>query len=637
MDMDVDDEVHLVEEEDIDDTKSGSKRKQHDRKERSPVWNYFIKHTKKKVGKKVPTECKKCHHVMIYHSGQGTGNHTKHLRSCYGAAYKDIGQMLLNSDMKLKSSSFSNKTFREKLIDAIVMHELPLSFVEYKAFKDLFKYLQPDVNIPSRNTVKSNLVQKFKREKEKMKAIIMESPGRLCLTGDLWTSITTDGYLANTVHYIDKHWVLQKRVLSFSFMPPPHTGVALCEKVFSILGEWGIEKKIFSVTLDNASSNDAFIRLLREQLNTKSPLVYKGAFFHLRCCAHILNLIVQDGLKGIDDCVYKVRESIKYVKGSQQRREKFLECVELCSIKKQKGLRQDVVTRWNSTFLMLDGALYYRRAFSHLELSDSNYKECPVALEWDRIENICSFLEVFYEVTNVFSGTKYPTANLYYPHVFLAYLTLYDGMNSEDGYIKNMANLMMGKFQKYWSDFSLTLAIAVVLDPRYKLHFIDWSYSKVYGDQSSEYTHVDQLLHSTFHEYAIANVGENTRDESTPASDASQGAKDTSGVSTYGVSARLKDFDKFQSKDFTTNQKSELQLYLKESRVDRNSELDVLAFWKPNELRYPILARMARDFLTIPVSTVASESTFSASGRVITEHRSSLNKATVEALVCTKD
>ncbi|KAI3814973.1 hypothetical protein L1987_14622 [Smallanthus sonchifolius] len=96
-------------------------------------------------------------------------------------------------------------------------------------------------------------------------------------------------------------------------------------------------------------------------------------------------------------------------------------------------------------------------------------------------------------------------------------------------------------------------------------------------------------------------------------------------------------FDQFQSKDFTTNKKSELQLYLEESRVDRDSELDVLAFWKVNEFRYPILARMARDFLTIPVSTVASESTFSASGRVLNEHRSSLSKDTVEALICTKD
>ena len=71
--------------------------------------------------------------------------------------------------------------------------------------------------------------------------------------------------------------------------------------------------------------------------------------------------------------------------------------------------------------------------------------------------------------------------------------------------------------------------------------------------------------------------------------------------------------------------------------MERKLELDVLAFWRANQFRYPILARMARDFLAIPVSTVASESTFSASGRVLDQQRSSLSKDTVEALICTKD
>ena len=47
-------------------------------------------------------------------------------------------------------------------------------------------------------------------------------------------------------------------------------------------------------------------------------------FFHLRCCAHILNLVVQDGLKEIDVVVQKIRESIKYVSGSQGRKNVFM-------------------------------------------------------------------------------------------------------------------------------------------------------------------------------------------------------------------------------------------------------------------------------------------------------------------------
>ncbi|ONM63137.1 Pleiotropic drug resistance ABC transporter family protein [Zea mays] len=46
---------------------------------------------------------------------------------------------------------------------------------------------------------------------------------------------------------------------------------------------------------------------------------------------------------------------------------------------------------------------------------------------------------------------------------------------------------------------------------------------------------------------------------------------------------------------------------------------------------------MARDFLAIPVSTVSSESAFSAAGRVLGKNRTSLSPETLEALVCAKD
>jgi len=84
-------------------------------------------------------------------------------------------------------------------------------------------------------------------------------------------------------------------------------------------------------------------------------------------------------------------------------------------------------------------------------------------------------------------------------------------------------------------------------------------------------------------------------------------------------------------------QKSELEVYLDEPRVQGGVELDVLEFWKGNQFRYPELSCMARDILSIPISTVASESAFSVGGRVLDQYRSSLKPAVVETLVCTRD
>ncbi|KAF0905092.1 hypothetical protein E2562_000895 [Oryza meyeriana var. granulata] len=56
--------------------------------------------------------------------------------------------------------------------------------------------------------------------------------------------------------------------------------------------------------------------------------------------------------------------------------------------------------------------------------------------------------------------------------------------------------------------------------------------------------------------------------------------------------------------------KSELEKYLAEEN-EEDKDFDILEWWKDNANRFPVLSRMARDLLAIPISTVASESAFS--------------------------
>jgi hypothetical protein len=187
--------------------------------------------------------------------------------------------------------------------------------------------LHPDAPLIYRNILKVHLKNLHMREKKKVKFMLNGCPGRICLTSDLWTSLTTDEYMCLTSHFIDKNWILTKIVLNFLFMPPPHDDISLCEKTYNMLEEWGIETKGFTITLDNASSNDVCVGLLRNQLNMKKALLCEGEFFHIRYCAYILNLIVQDGLKNIDSAFQKIRDSVKYVRGSQMRKQNFLQAV----------------------------------------------------------------------------------------------------------------------------------------------------------------------------------------------------------------------------------------------------------------------------------------------------------------------
>ena len=64
---------------------------------------------------------------------------------------------------------------------------------------------------------------------------------------------------------------------------------------------------------------------------------------------------------------------------------------------------------------------------------------------------------------------------------------------------------------------------------------------------------------------------------------------------------------------------------------------DILAWWKEKKSQFPILSAMTRDLLTVQASTVASESAFSVSGRVISPRRTKLTPLSVEVCICLKD
>ena len=63
---------------------------------------------------------------------------------------------------------------------------------------------------------------------------------------------------------IDNEWKSQKRIPNFCFIGN-HKGETIGKQIEACLNEWGL-KRVFSVTVDNANSNDRAIAYLKKKI-----------------------------------------------------------------------------------------------------------------------------------------------------------------------------------------------------------------------------------------------------------------------------------------------------------------------------------------------------------------------------------
>ncbi|KAM0919854.1 hypothetical protein ACQ4PT_007997 [Festuca glaucescens] len=291
----------------------------------------------------------------------------------------------------------------------------------------------------------------------------------------------------------------------------------------------------------------------------------------------------RDGLAQISDAVWGIKAFVLAVKLSPQLEEDFYKCAVECGLPKNKGLQLDVQTRWNSTYYMLRDALFYRKAFDRLHEIDKKKfdKFAPTAAEWEMALTLCRCLKKFDDLTKL-------------------------------------------------------LSVAFFLDPRYKRTGIEHYMRKVHGDLLYR-GKVEELLVVVKRMY-LAYASKYS--QSTTASNSTATAQE------HATDFMEEDEDDyFQSQQGTHvsyegDTDTDLEKYMAETLKllkDAFDKFDILSWWKTHQDVYPVLSMLARDVLTIQVSTVASESAFSAGGRVIDPFRSRLDPQVVEALICTKD
>ena len=145
--------------------------------------------------------------MFLVDNHHGTSNLHRHLLKCLKRKErKQDGEE--EGSVSMLQNKITQEEFREILVEAIIKYNLPFNFVEYEGIRKNSSYLNSDVKHISRNTSKVDVLKLYKNEKDDVKNKLKSIPSRICLTLDLWTSITSEGYICLTAHYVDENWKL---------------------------------------------------------------------------------------------------------------------------------------------------------------------------------------------------------------------------------------------------------------------------------------------------------------------------------------------------------------------------------------------------------------------------------------------
>ncbi|XP_026459303.1 zinc finger BED domain-containing protein RICESLEEPER 2-like [Papaver somniferum] len=658
-------------------TPSSSNASLSNKRRKSIVWSHFtiqqVELNGAKINKAICNYCKKHYSCS---SGGGTGHLNRHWKKCLprhhgimnpndpnihysptpltieGSVIRPIpvqlptpakstpGPSRLVSDAGPVDPGFmyDQGRMREGLAVYVSAAEQPFTFGQDRRFEYFMRnYCQPGFSKVPKRVVKNDALEIFKMQKQGLISEFANHNGVISFTSDMWTSSNYKlGYLSLTAHYISSDtWFLNKKIIGFRMLEYPHSDQHMYQSILNILNEYGIVDKCFSITFDNYSANSSATDFFKH--NFHPP--YEGLLFHIRCLCHTINLIVQDGIKLIDEdseknYIEKIRDSLIFIISSPSRLQEFDDLCKMNDLKPRR-FKMDTPTRWNSTYLMLKSCQGYEllikefnSKYNHVFLVDRDF-ECAFTF--------MQLLEVFYDAIKILADVYYPTSSIALNQLYNISNTFVE-CRRYSTYATIFAK-MEQRFKTYCEHIPPIFLLSSVMDPRKKLlgteALIEGISEKLNIHLHNTSDSIKSMLSTLYNSYeqSHGNPSHGSAMAASPhtirKNDASWNLIASKGKQKSTSSSALAHTDLYkyldtEFTDFITDQEDE-------------ANFDLLSWWRKYCGNFPILSIMARDLLTPPVSTVASGVAFSASGSVLDEKKTKLSAEMLDAQVCLKD
>ncbi|CAA0833571.1 Unknown protein [Striga hermonthica] len=493
------------------------------------------------------------------------------------------GEISTNSSSR-SNVAFLNGKFAQNLAKLVAAENLPLDFGDRPTFEDLCGSLNPAVKRVPAATLTRTLKLSYRKSKDDL---IEELAG-----------VKT-----------------KKRLLGFRFFQGEHTAENICRTVLSVLEEYGVTLKIFSILFDTLGSDAASI----EDLKTTFESLIGGKVYPFINVSRLLSLCAQDGLQHLDLQLKPIRQAIDYLWSNPRLIEQWYEFCSTNRMNPEKFSRY-VPARWDLTYLLLHKFLEYKELLSRF--FTENVKEIQLLPnQWVVWEKVCDVLKSFYfGVEEISNGDESGDLLLLCCIHIATALNKY--CNDED--LKCCVEAMRSRWEKHCLNLPLINLLANVFDPWTRLaslgHYLTMYYDQlipVKDEHSPDPTlivdNVRQLLDNFYQEYK-SKYGENFTEPQPQQETGEIGDRGRRGP--FG---RLSLCERFRKEVVERRRKErkeflerELENYLQTWVPVQN--IHKLQWWSSSQDTYPVISRMAKEVLACPVSTGAMERTNSTGG-----------------------
>ncbi|KAB0397152.1 hypothetical protein E2I00_004702 [Balaenoptera physalus] len=483
------------------------------------------------------------------------------------------------------------KKITSLIAEMIALDLQPYSFVDNVGFNRLLGYLKPQYSLPPPSYFSRTAIPGMY---DNVKRIIMShlqeaESGVVHFTSGIWVSSQTREYLTLTAHWVtfessarphceDHHC---SALLDVSLVDCDYSGSSV-QKQLECWWEAWVTSTGLQVGI-TVTDNPGIGKALNE-----------GARSSVQCFSHTVNLIVSEAIKSqrmVQNLLSTARKICERVHRSPRAKAKLAELQKEYELPPHH-LLQDVPSKWNTSFHMLERLIEQKRAVNELSV-ECNFRELISCDQWEVMQSVCHALKPFDAARQEMSA-HVSTLSQVIPMIHILNRRvemLFEETMGIDTMLKSLREAMVSRLSATLHDPRYVLA--TLLDPRYKASLFSEEEAAQY---KQDLIRELETLNSTSEPTPVPN---GCAPGSPP--------RDCAGEeSLWSLMAKMK---KTEPRGRTKVPEDMVLAYLEEEVLEHGC--DPLAYWNLKRAAWPGLSALAVRFLGCPPSIVPSERLFS--------------------------